>query len=57
MDVPLDTTLRPLNPQWAKGHQWAIAQSMHLICGHEFYRLVDDVRGFLLDMKYGFDRF
>ncbi|WP_319407346.1 sirohydrochlorin cobaltochelatase [uncultured Desulfosarcina sp.] len=26
------------------GHQWAVVQSMHLICGHEFYRLVDEVR-------------
>lgn len=28
----------------AKGHKWAVVQSMHLICGHEFYRLVDEVR-------------
>lgn len=27
-----------------KGHEWAVVQSLHLICGHEFYRLVDDVK-------------
>lgn len=26
------------------GHQWAVVQSLHLICGHEFYRLVDEVK-------------
>ena len=24
------------------GHQWAMAQSLHLVCGHEFYRLVNE---------------
>jgi sirohydrochlorin cobaltochelatase len=27
-----------------KGYGWAVVQSMHLICGHEFYRLIDEVR-------------
>lgn len=27
----------------AKGHSWAVVQSLHLIAGHEFYRLVNDV--------------
>lgn len=27
-----------------KGHEWAVVQSLHLVCGHEFYRLVDEVR-------------
>ena len=26
-----------------EGHDWAVVQSLHLICGHEFYRLVDEV--------------
>ena len=25
------------------GHVWAVVQSLHLMCGHEFYRLVDEV--------------
>ena len=25
------------------GLRWAVVQSLHLICGHEFYRLVDEV--------------
>ena len=28
-----------------QGHAWAVVQSMHMICGHEFYRLIDDIRG------------
>jgi len=27
------------------GHDWAVVQSLHLVCGHEFDRLVDEVRG------------
>ncbi len=28
-----------------KGHEWAVVQSLHLVCGHEFDRLVDEVKG------------
>jgi sirohydrochlorin cobaltochelatase len=28
-----------------KGHPWAVVQSLHLLCGHEFYRLVQEVGG------------
>jgi len=27
-----------------KGHNWAIVQSMYLLCGHEFYRLLQQVQ-------------
>jgi sirohydrochlorin cobaltochelatase len=27
-----------------QGYEWAVVQSMHLICGHEFYRLIEEVR-------------
>ena len=27
-----------------KGHKWAVVQSLHLICGHEFYRLAEEAR-------------
>ncbi len=27
----------------AKGHVWAVVQSLHLLCGHEFYRLLEEV--------------
>ena len=27
-----------------EGHSWAVVQSLHIICGHEFYRLVEDAR-------------
>lgn len=33
--------LRQLHLQ---GHPWAVVQSLHLICGHEFHRLVDEAR-------------
>ncbi|WP_027370821.1 sirohydrochlorin cobaltochelatase [Desulfovermiculus halophilus] len=26
------------------GHAWAVVQSLHLVCGHEFDRLVDEVK-------------
>ena len=26
----------------ARDHRWAVVQSLHLVCGHEFYRLVAD---------------
>lgn len=29
-----------------KGHSWAVIQSLHLICGHEFYRMVDEIKGY-----------
>jgi len=27
-----------------EGHQWAVVQSLHLMCGHEFYRLIEEVK-------------
>lgn len=35
---------RVLSQLKEKGHQWAVVQSLHLTCGHEFYRLVDEVK-------------
>lgn len=28
----------------AEGHEWAVVQSLHFMCGHEFYRLIDEVQ-------------
>jgi sirohydrochlorin cobaltochelatase len=28
----------------AEGHAWAVVQSIHLLCGHEFYRMIDEVQ-------------
>lgn len=36
--------LQVLDELAGQGHCWAVVQSMHLICGHEFYRLLDEVR-------------
>jgi len=27
-----------------RGHDWSVVQSLHLLCGHEFYRLVEEVK-------------
>ncbi|MFH0995395.1 MAG: sirohydrochlorin cobaltochelatase [Pseudomonadota bacterium] len=32
-----------LETLYAEGHSWAVVQSLHLISGHEFYRLVEEV--------------
>ena len=29
----------------ARGYEWAVVQSLHLVAGHEFYRLAEEVRG------------
>ena len=36
--------LQVLDELAAQGHAWAVVQSLHLISGHEFYRLLDQVR-------------
>lgn len=33
-----------LTELYAQGHSWVVVQSLHLINGHEFYRLVDEVK-------------
>lgn len=33
-----------LNELKSRGVEWAVVQSMHLMCGHEFYRLVEETR-------------
>ena len=35
------------------GHEWAVVQSLHLICGHEFYRLVDEVNDSAIRISMG----
>lgn len=36
-----------------KGHVWAVVQSMHLLCGHEFYRLLDEVKPLAIRTSIG----
>ena len=33
-----------LNDLVSGGYEWAVVQSLHLLCGHEFYRMVEEVR-------------
>lgn len=33
-----------LNDLSLEGHPWAVVQSVHMMCGHEFFRLVEEVR-------------
>ncbi|MFP4258938.1 MAG: sirohydrochlorin cobaltochelatase [Desulfovermiculus sp.] len=35
------------------GHEWAVVQSLHLVCGHEFDRLVDEVKDSSLRTSIG----
>jgi sirohydrochlorin cobaltochelatase len=35
----------------AAGHRWVVVQSLNMICGHEFYRLIDDVQGAAPDCR------
>lgn len=36
-----------------EGHTWAVVQSLHMICGHEFYRLVDESNTYVLRTSIG----
>jgi sirohydrochlorin cobaltochelatase len=40
----MKTPQQVLNELGQQGHRWAVVQSLHVINGHEFYRLVDAVR-------------
>lgn len=42
--VNMKDPLQVLDELAGQGHGWAVVQSMHLICGHEFYRLLDEVK-------------
>jgi sirohydrochlorin cobaltochelatase len=35
----------------AAGQRWVVVQSLNMICGHEFYRLIDDVQGAAPDCR------
>jgi sirohydrochlorin cobaltochelatase len=32
-----------LQALYEQGHAWAVVQSVHLLCGHEFYRMLEEV--------------
>ncbi|HAY21538.1 MAG TPA: sirohydrochlorin cobaltochelatase [Desulfobacterales bacterium] len=36
-----------------KGYSWAVIQSMHLLCGHEFYRLLEEVKPLAIRTSIG----
>ncbi len=42
-DIDLKHPHQVLSELKDKGHKWAVVQSLHLLCGHEFYRLVEEV--------------
>jgi sirohydrochlorin cobaltochelatase len=33
-----------LKDLYEQGHTWAVVQSVHLLCGHEFYRMLEEVQ-------------
>jgi len=42
-----------LNELWEQGHEWAVVQSLHLVCGHEFDRLVEEAKTCLIRTSIG----
>uniref|UniRef100_UPI00404B1C94 sirohydrochlorin cobaltochelatase n=1 Tax=Dissulfurimicrobium sp. TaxID=2022436 RepID=UPI00404B1C94 len=36
-----------------KGHLWAVVQSLHILCGHEFYRMLDEIRNCSIRISVG----
>jgi sirohydrochlorin cobaltochelatase len=44
-DIDLKHPHEVLEELAQKGHTWAVVQSLHLMAGHEFYRLVEEVSG------------
>jgi len=36
-----------------QGHIWAVVQSMHLLCGHEFYRMIEEVQALPIRTSIG----
>lgn len=43
-NVNMKDPLKVLTDLHVQGHPWAVVQSLHMICGHEFYRLLDDIK-------------
>ena len=43
--VNMKDPLQVLNRLGEEGHKWAVVQSVHMIWGHEFYRLLEEVKG------------
>ncbi|GBC62542.1 sirohydrochlorin cobaltochelatase [Desulfonema ishimotonii] len=44
-DIDLRHPHEVLNDLIGEGHGWAVVQSLHMMCGHEFSRLIEEVRG------------
>ncbi len=43
-NIDLKSPQQVLSDLVAEGYPWSIVQSLHLLCGHEFYRLVQEVK-------------
>ncbi|CAN2047012.1 sirohydrochlorin cobaltochelatase [Candidatus Magnetomoraceae bacterium gMMP-13] len=43
-DIEIKHPYQVLEELWQKGYSRAVVQSMHLISGHEFFRLVDEIK-------------
>ncbi|MEZ4524376.1 MAG: sirohydrochlorin cobaltochelatase [Desulfobacterales bacterium] len=44
-DIDLRHPHEILNDLIQEGREWAVVQSLHMMCGHEFSRLIEEVRG------------
>ena len=52
-NMNLKDPAQALNELKEKGHSWAVVQSLHLICGHEFYRLIDEAQNAAIRTSIG----
>ena len=52
-DVSLRTPRDVISGLSREGNEWVVVQSLHLICGHEFYRMVEEVRGLSIRSSIG----
>lgn len=43
-DIDIKHPHQVLSQLKEQGWNWAVVQSMHLMCGHEFYRLIEEIR-------------
>jgi len=46
-----------LKDLYDQGHVWAVVQSIHLLCGHEFYRLLEEVKSLPIRTSIGLPLF
>lgn len=52
-EVNLQSPTEVLEALYSQGHSWAVVQSLHIINGHELYRLVEEVKSLPIRTSIG----